>query len=143
MTVLLIAEDNDDIRAVLQRLFHRAGFDVLTAPDGRAALDTARAHHPDVVLTDLDMPHLDGLQLCQAIRHDPALGDTPVAILSGGLRPDDPRPAGAHVCGVLLKPFTKDDLIAAVRQLAATGRHHHHSPCSVLALDRHRSRAEG
>jgi CheY-like chemotaxis protein len=131
MTLILVAEDDDDIRTVLQRLFDRAGFDVLTATDGRAALNTAREHHPDVVLTDLDMPHLDGLQLCQAIRQDPDLADTPVAILSGGVQPGDPRIAGAHVCGVLLKPFSKDELITDVRRLADTGHHRHHSPCSA------------
>ena len=44
-----------------------------------------------MVLTDLNMPHLDGLQLCQAIRQNPTVADTPVAILSGGLQPGDPR----------------------------------------------------
>lgn len=131
MTTILIAEDTDDIREVLQRLFTRAGFTVQTAPDGRAALELARQDPPDIVLTDLDMPHLDGVQLCQAIRQDPILSDTPVAILSGALQPDDPRIADAHVCGVLLKPFTNQDLVSAVRRLADSGRHQTHSPCSA------------
>ncbi|MEV7626499.1 response regulator [Actinoplanes sp. NPDC089786] len=133
MTTILIAEDNDDVRAVLQRLFDRAGFHVLTAPDGHAALDTARQNRPDVILTDLDMPHLNGLQLCQAIREDPTLADTPVVILSGALQPGDPRTADIHVCGVLLKPFTSDELITAVRRLANTGHHRHQIPCSAMA----------
>jgi CheY-like chemotaxis protein len=132
MTLILIAEDDDDIRTVLQRLFDHAGFKVLTAPDGRAALDAAREHHPDVVLTDLDIPHLNGLQLCQAIRHDPALADTPVAILSGGLQPGDPRTADAYICGVLLKPFSKGQLITDVRRLAEAGHHPHQAPCLVM-----------
>jgi CheY-like chemotaxis protein len=123
MITILIAEDNDDIREVMHRLFDRAGFHVFTAPDGRAALAAAREHHPDVVLTDLDMPHLDGLQLCQAIRQDGDLADTPVAILSGGLQPGDPRTADLHVCGLLLKPFANGELVIAVRHLAETGRH--------------------
>ncbi|MFG1603889.1 response regulator [Actinoplanes sp. NPDC049265] len=133
MTTILIAEDEDDIREVLRRLFARAGFTVQTAPDGRAALELARRHPPDIVLTDLDMPFLDGLQLCEAIRQDAALTAVPVAILSGGLRPGDPRIAGAHVCGVLLKPFAGQDLVTAVRHLARTGRHPNHSPCSATA----------
>ncbi len=133
MTTILIAEDIDDVREVLHRLFTRAGFTVRTAPDGRAALELARRHSPDVVLTDLDMPHMDGLQLCQAIRQDPALAETPVAILSGGLQPGDPRTVDAHVCGVLLKPFANQDLVTAVRRLADTGRHQNHSPCSMAS----------
>ncbi|MEV8510315.1 response regulator [Actinoplanes sp. NPDC051475] len=59
-----------------------------------------RRQPPDVDLTDLNMPHLDGLQLCQAIRQDPALRDIPVAILSGGIQPGDSRFAQGQVCGV-------------------------------------------
>lgn len=134
MPVILIVDDDDDIRAALQRIFERAGFAVLVAADGLAALDLARGHHPDVVLTDMDMPGLDGVQLCQAIRGDPALADTPLAILSGSLRPGDPRTADAEICGVLLKPFGIRDLVAAMRKLADAGRHQHHSACSATAF---------
>ncbi|GGQ65084.1 response regulator [Couchioplanes azureus] len=131
MTTLLIAEDTDDVRMVLQRLFTRAGFTVLAAEDGRAALELARRQPPDVVLTDLDMPHLDGLELCQAIRRDPELSDIPVAILSGGIQPGDPRFADGQVCGVLLKPFSNTDLVEAVLHLAETGHHQHHNESSA------------
>jgi CheY-like chemotaxis protein len=132
MTVILIAEDNADVRTLLHRVFDRAGFTVLTAVDGRDALHAVRRHRPDVVLTDLDMPHLDGLQLCRAIRQDPTLGHTPVTILSGGLHPGDPRTHGADVCHVLLKPFNTEKLVAAMRQLVDDGGHDHRahpSPC--------------
>jgi DNA-binding response OmpR family regulator len=59
MTVLLIAED-DDISRILRRLFTRAGFTVLHAPDRTQALHLARQTRPDAVLTDLDMPGLTG-----------------------------------------------------------------------------------
>ncbi|MEV4281533.1 response regulator [Actinoplanes xinjiangensis] len=133
MTTLLIVEDTEDLRRVLDRLFTRAGFTVHSAADGQAALDLARRHPPDVVLTDLDMPRLDGLQLCKAIRADPALCDTPVAILSGGITPGDPRTADSTACGVWLKPFDSDDLVAAVRHLADLGHHTHPgtpAPCT-------------
>jgi CheY-like chemotaxis protein len=135
MVTSLIAEDTDDVREVLQRLFTRAGFTVHTATDGQTALELARRHRPDVVLTDLDMPQLDGLQLCQAIRADPDLGDTPVAILSGGLTPGDPRPADSKACGVWLKPFGNDDLIAAVHHLADVGHHRHHGTPTSCPYD--------
>lgn len=127
MITILIAEDNDDVRMVLHRIFTRAGFTVLAAADGRAALHQAQEHHPDLVLTDLDMPRLNGLQLCQAIRQDPNLQDVPVAILSGGLQPGDARIAAAQACGVLLKPFSNDDLVTSVAQLL--NEHGQHSPC--------------
>ena len=125
MAVLLIAEDDADVRMVLGRMFTRAGFTVLTAPDGLTAWQLAVAEHPDVVLTDLDMPGVTGLELAQMIRRHPDLAGTPMAILSGSLRPGDPRAAEAHLCTVMLKPFTNADLVAAVRHLADTGRHDH------------------
>jgi CheY-like chemotaxis protein len=135
MTVVLIAEDNDDINAMLVRLFTGAGFTVLTAPDGKSALDLATRQHPDVVVTDQDMPGMTGLQLCQAIRADPALRGVPVAILSGSLQQDDPRAVDVHACGVWLKPIANAALVAAVRGLLAAGRHDHGdpSPCPLSA----------
>lgn len=133
MITILIAEDNKDIAVVLQRLFARAGFEVLAADNGDAALQAARRQRPDVVLTDLDMPVLDGLGLCRAIRADPGLGDIPVVILTGGLLPGDPRPREAGACGVLPKPFTTAGMITAVRRLLAAGVHAHRqgAPCAT------------
>lgn len=136
MAVVLIAEDDTDVRYVLTRVFTRAGFTVLTAPDGAAALRTAIERHPDVVVTDLDMPGLTGVQLCQAIRADPRLRDVPVGILSGSLHPGDPRAADAYACGVWLKPFVSDELVGAVRHLLTVGQHGHEhpSPCPLSAV---------
>jgi CheY-like chemotaxis protein len=134
MAVVLIAEDNEDVCSVLERLFVRAGFTVLTEPDGMAALHAAVTERPDVVLSDLDMPGMTGLQLCRAIRRHPALHDVPVAILSGSLLPGDPRAAEADVCRVLLKPFANNDLVRAVRHLVDGGRHDHGSDSSACPL---------
>ena len=125
MAVVLIAEDNDDVCTVLKRILTRAGFDVVTAPDGTTALEMAIADHPDVVLTDLDMPGLTGLQLAQALRGHRGEPDVPILILSGSLQSGDPRAADAGLCDVMLKPFTNPALVAAVQHLADIGRHPH------------------
>jgi len=91
MAVLLIADDDADLRTVFSVLFTRRGFTVLTATDGAHALRLARQHRPDVVLTDFDMPGMDGVQLCRALRDDPRLRTVPVALLSGSLAAGDPR----------------------------------------------------
>ena len=137
MAVLLIAEDDEDVRMVLQRLFRRAGYTVLTAPDGASALPMTVAQHPDVVLTDLDMPGLSGLELAQALREHPGEHDVPIMILSGSLHPGDPRSAQAQLCGVMLKPFINIDLVATVRHLTKTGRHRHDRDTTTCPL-RHR-----
>lgn len=134
MAVLLIAEDDEDLCAVLEVVFRRAGFTVLSAGDGVAALLLAERERPDVVLTDLDMPLMNGLELCRAIRDHVDLGSTPVAVLSGSLRPGDPRAAEAVLCGVLLKPFSNNDLVQAVRRLAEHGRHDHRGAPSRCPL---------
>ncbi len=134
MAVVLIAEDNADVRAVLERVLTRAGLTVLAASDGRGAWQLATATPPDVVVTDLDMPGMTGLQLCAAIRADPVLADVPVAILSGSLRHGDPRVAEARACGAWLKPFANAELVSAVQRLLAAGRHDHCAVSSACPL---------
>ncbi|MCA2213315.1 response regulator [Jidongwangia harbinensis] len=130
--MLLIAEDDQNVRAMFERIFRDAGFTVLTETDGLAALHAIVRERPDVVLTDFDMPRLNGLELCRAIRGHHQLSDTPVAIISGSLAPGDPRAVEAQLCATLVKPFTREALVAAVRRLVDGGRHHHDaepSPC--------------
>lgn len=138
MAVVLIAEDDEDIALILTRLLKRAANTVLRAPDGRAALEMAVKHKPDVVLTDLGMPRMDGLELTRAIRGHPQLSDTPIAMLSGHLHPGDTEPFAAGVCAVLLKPCPNDKLRAVVQDLAERGGHGHagadcpaHSPVTA------------
>lgn len=125
MAMVLIAEDDADVCMVLKRVLTLAKFSVVTAPDGATALDLTVAHHPDVVLTDLDMPGLTGLQLTEALRRHPVEQGVPILILSGSLQRGDPRAAVAGACDVRLKPFTNRDLVAAVQHLADLGRHRH------------------
>ncbi|WIM98858.1 response regulator [Actinoplanes oblitus] len=125
MAVLLIAEDDEDIAAVLTRVAKRAGVTVLRAPDGQAALEMIEQQKPDALLTDLGMPRMDGWALIERIRADPETRDLPVAILSGQLTPGDPR-AAELACAVLLKPCPNDRLIAAIHELLS---HEHDQSC--------------
>lgn len=127
MAVLLIAEDDEDIALVLTRVFKRSGMDVLRASDGRAALDAILEKRPDLVLTDLGMPHMDGWELIDAIRShaDADVREVPIAILSGHLKPGDPRPVQAQVCAIMLKPCPNDQLVATMAELVAIGPHRH------------------
>ena len=125
MAVVLIAEDDEDIAVILVRLLKRAGHTVLREPDGLAAFESAVANRPDVVLTDLGMPRMDGLELSRALRGHPDLAGVPVLMLSGQLHPGDSQPAEAGVCAVLLKPCPNDRVVATVGELAAYGAHEH------------------
>ena len=125
MAAVLIAEDDEDIALILSRLLKRAGHTVRHAPDGARALEMAVAERPDVVLTDLGMPRMDGLELTRAIREHPELRDTPIVMLSGHLHPGDSAPIAAGVCAVLLKPCPNDKLREVIGELVELGAHGH------------------
>lgn len=125
MAVVLIAEDDQDIAVILGRLLKRSGHTAVHAPDGRAALDEALAIRPDLLLTDLGMPRMDGLELTRAVRADPGLADIPIVMLSGHLHPGDAGPVGAGVCAVLLKPCPNDRVREVVQELIDKGPHAH------------------
>ena len=115
--MIVVAEDHADIRFVVKRALERAGYEVVATPDGAAALDAVRRHRPDVVVTDLDMPHMTGLDLCRAIRADERLRHIPVVLASGSLLPGDDRAAEVGASAVLLKPFLPAQLLALVSTL--------------------------
>jgi PAS domain S-box-containing protein len=112
---VLLVEDNADMREYVRRLLLEAGYEVDTAEHGQAALPLIAKKSYDLVLSDVMMPKLDGIQLLEAIRKDPNLKTTPVVLLSArageefriqGLR------AGAD--DYLAKPFTARDLLSRV-----------------------------
>jgi CheY-like chemotaxis protein len=115
--VIVVAEDHDDIRYVLKRSLERAGHRVVAAADGRTALEVIREHQPDLVVTDVDMPNMTGLDLCRAIRADDALRHIPVVLASGSLIPGDSRAEDAGASAMLLKPFAPAQLLALIAQL--------------------------
>src|SRR3712207_4114118 len=121
MPVLLIADDDDDLRRTLELLFTHRGFRVVTAADGATALRLAEQHRPDVVLTDFDMPGMDGVQLCEALRAGGVLRTVPVALHSGSVAHADARTRGSALCRVLPKPARNADIVATVQGLAARG----------------------
>ncbi len=112
--LILIADDNSDMRGHLQRILSER-WDTITFADGRTAVDGIREHHPDVVITDVMMPELDGFGLVAALREDPALASTPVLMLSaraGVEAAGDGFASGAD--DYLTKPFSSQDLLNRV-----------------------------
>jgi CheY-like chemotaxis protein len=115
--LIVVAEDHEDIRYVLTRALERAGHEVVATADGAAALEVIRRLRPDVVVTDVDMPHLNGLDLCRAIRADENLSHIPVVLASGSLLPGDARAVEAGATATLLKPFMPAQLVDCVESL--------------------------
>src|SRR5881392_2903641 len=112
---VLIVEDDDEIAQALQRSLRLEGYEVRLAPDGERALTEARSYVPDVVLLDLGLPGLDGLEVAKRLRSD---GDVPILMLTARDALEsrvEGLDSGAD--DYLVKPFERQELLARMRAL--------------------------
>lgn len=137
---ILVVDDNKLIRELLRHSFIKAGLCVLTAENGREALDLARDQHPDVVVTDIEMPELDGYGLCERLRKEPDLRHLLVVIMSGRNRLSDvKRCEQLGVSRFFCKPFDVEKMQLVVEQLLTESyrqskKEHEHVLASMTAL---------
>jgi two-component system, OmpR family, response regulator MprA len=112
---ILIIEDEDRIRQFLQRGLSFEGYRVDAAADGNAGLELARENPPDLVLLDIMLPGIDGIEVCRRLR---AVSEVPILMLTAKEAIED-RVAGldAGADDYLVKPFAFDELVARVRAL--------------------------
>ncbi|VAW38715.1 Two-component transcriptional response regulator, LuxR family, partial [hydrothermal vent metagenome] len=116
MTIrILVIEDEERIRQFLQRGLSFEGYRVDTASDGQTGLDLARENPPDLVLLDLMLPGMDGIEVCRRLR---TVSDLPILMLTAKETIED-RVTGldAGADDYLVKPFAFDELMARVRAL--------------------------
>ena len=115
-TRILVADDNSDMRSYLTRLLTREGWRVETVADGEAALLAIRRSPPDLLITDVMMPRLDGFALVRTLRADPATRSLPVVMLSARAGQEsgvEGFAAGAD--DYVVKPFSASELVARIR----------------------------
>jgi diguanylate cyclase (GGDEF)-like protein len=115
MATILVADDEPINRSLIQRRLERAGYTVLTAQNGQEAVEKTRASLPDIVILDVMMPVMDGLEACRLIKADASTRDIPVIFLSARDETD------VKVSGLSLgandyisKPFKAEELLARV-----------------------------
>lgn len=120
MTTVLVIDDEPAILGVLSVFLETEGFDVVQARDGREGLDRAREQRPDIVVSDVMMPLLDGRELCRMMQADPNLSAIPMimmsaageSVLRGACCPD----------AFIAKPFDLDLLLATIGEVMAGRR---------------------
>ncbi|NTU84866.1 MAG: response regulator [Chloroflexales bacterium] len=116
MPTILIIDDEPAIAEVVAEVLLDEGYETLTANRGRDALDIMAEHRPDLMLLDVYMPEMSGLDLLAHIQGDAALSLIPVVVMTAGTMSElDLSRTGA--AQVISKPFNVDDLIATVRTL--------------------------
>lgn len=118
---VLMCDDEIHILRAAEFKIARAGFDVRCATDGQAAWEAIQAERPDMLITDFQMPRLDGLQLIQRVRQEPALRDLPILMLTAKGFEVSPQELAEKwgVLAVISKPFSPRELLRMVESIAA------------------------
>lgn len=119
---ILLCDDEVHILRAAEFKFQRAGFDVVTAADGEAAWQAIQQRKPDIVVSDYQMPRLDGFGLVQRLRSQPETADLPIILLTAkGFELSHEELRGRwNVAAVLAKPFSPKELLARVEQVLAS-----------------------
>ncbi|WP_425053474.1 response regulator [Psychromarinibacter sp. S121] len=118
MTTILIVEDNDMNLDMLSRRLKRKGYDIISARDGQAGVDTARAARPDIVLMDMSLPVLDGWAATRALKEDADTATIPVIALTAHAMEADRQKALDAGCDAFgTKPIDLPDLLSKIETL--------------------------
>ena len=124
MAKIVVADDDVDVRMLVALKLRHSGYDVVDVGDGAAAVEACRNEKPDLVVLDLMMPVMSGLEACRAIKAEPKLADVPVVLLTARAQNTDVD-AGLAVGAdaYVTKPFSPKELAARVESLLeGTGR---------------------
>ncbi|MEV8506814.1 response regulator [Actinoplanes sp. NPDC051475] len=113
---ILVVDDEPDLRFILRRIFTRAGHEVTEAGDGAAALASVGKSPPDLVVTDMMMPVMGGVELLRRLRADPATAAIPVLSVSGDWQ------LAVDADAALAKPYQRAEILAVAERLLREGR---------------------
>jgi len=122
---ILLAEDNRDEREMIKLLLEGAGYKVVAVPDGKKALHNLKSYRFDLVILDIMMPKVDGVEICNKLKHSKRLRRTPVLIMSAlarGSRASEERWQKDTLADAFIaKPFDTRDLLAVIDDLITHG----------------------
>ena len=115
--VVLLVDDNEDCRIIYGSTLRHAGYTVHTAVDGLQCLETASADSPDLILLDIGMPRMDGMEALEHLKKNPRTRQIPVVAVSARVNKDQHEAVlGAGFSEVLLKPITPGEILASVQR---------------------------
>jgi len=114
---ILIVEDQEDNRQILRDLLKSAGYDLVEAEDGQAALVAAKAQRPDLILMDIQLPLMDGYEATRRIEADPDLRSIPIIVVTSyALSGDEGKARAAGCDGYVTKPYSPRQLLAKIKE---------------------------
>ena len=111
---ILVVDDTVDTRELLHHYFSSAGFTVITAADGGEGLYRARADHPDLIVTDIQMPNLDGVGMIRQLRAEPESADIPIIALSAYGDGISSEAVSAGATRAFTKPMNLEELTSVI-----------------------------
>ena len=117
---ILYVEDNELNRKMLRHLLRSTSYRLIEAPDGEAGMAMARAQRPDLILMDVQLPKISGIEATRALRAEPSTANTPIiAITSFALSGDEQKAREAGATAYIAKPYSPRDLLAKIREILA------------------------
>ena len=123
MTAILVADDDVDIRDLVAFKLEQAGFDVTAVDNGLAALTAARLEPPDLVVLDVMMPGMSGIDVCRELRNDRSTAGLPIILLTARAQEGDVEVGfGAGADDYIVKPFSPRELVTRVEAVLARQR---------------------
>ena len=116
---ILLVEDNEFNRKIVRDLLARQPYDLLEAHDGEAGVAAARRDRPDVIVMDVQLPKLSGLDATRALRADPDTAKIPIIVVTSfALSGDDKKAMDAGASAYLAKPYSPRQLLDTIRKMA-------------------------
>ena len=114
---VLVTDDNPEIRLLSTMILGRAGYEVLEASTGKECLDIVLIHHPDLVLLDVMLPDITGIQVCKQIKNDKSLKDIFIILASGTQISSENQADGLDIGadGYIIRPISNKELLARIQ----------------------------
>lgn len=117
MKIILIIDDDQGIRRLAKRILESIGFEVIEASNGEDGIRIAQEVHPDIIMMDIYMPDMDGVETMRILKQEETLAKIPIIVVTSATSPDIQQQAEALGCDLyIIKPFLADEFGDAFRK---------------------------